>query len=66
MGKQLSEFVQEAAGEGRQLAKRAMPRFLERRTWSGVVHVHLKNQPGVFYFDCVGARHDAGRHRFME
>jgi PAS domain S-box-containing protein len=53
VGKQLSEFVVEAAGEGPDLAKRAMPRFLERRTWSGVVNVHLKNHPGVFYFDCV-------------
>jgi len=53
VGKPLSEFVQEAAGEGAELVKRAMPRFLERRTWTGVVNVHLKNQPGLFYFDCV-------------
>jgi PAS domain S-box-containing protein len=53
VGKQLSEFVTEATGEGPELAKRAMPRFLERRSWSGVVNVHLKNRPGVFYFDCV-------------
>lgn len=52
VGKPLSEFVLEA-GEGHDLVKRAMPRFLERRTWSGVVNVHLKNQPGSFYFDCV-------------
>ncbi len=53
VGKHLSDFVQEAAGEGPELARRAMPRFLERRTWSGVVNVHLKNQPGIFYFDCT-------------
>ena len=53
IGKPLVEFVQESSGDGRVLAKNAMPRFLERRTWSGVVHVHLKNQAGVFYFDCV-------------
>src|ERR1700720_517147 len=53
VGKPLSEFVQEAAGEGAQLAQRAMPRFLERHTWTGVLNVHLKNQPGLFYFDCV-------------
>src|ERR1700682_5960318 len=53
VGKPLSEFVQEAAGEGHDLVNRAMPKFLERRTWSGVVNVHLKNQPGIFYFDCV-------------
>src|SRR6202795_3653564 len=53
VGKPLSEFIQEAAGEGHDLVKRAMPKFLERRTWSGVVNVRLKNQPGVFYFDCT-------------
>jgi len=53
VGKPLSEFVQEAAGEGHDLAKRAMPKFLERRTWSGVVNVRLKNQAGLFYFDCA-------------
>jgi PAS domain S-box-containing protein len=53
VGKPLSEFVQQAVGEGAELVKRAMPRFLERRTWTGVVNVHLKNQQGLFYFDCV-------------
>src|SRR6202049_4240452 len=53
VGKPLPEFVQEAAGEGADLVKRAMPKFLERRTWSCVVNVRLKNQLGVFYFDCV-------------
>src|ERR1700730_11642264 len=53
VGKPLSEFVEEAAGEGHDLVKRAMPKFLERRTWSGVVNAHLKNRPGIFYFDCV-------------
>ena len=53
VGKPLSDFVQDAAGEGHVLVKRAMPKFLERRTWSGVVNAHLKNQQGIFYFDCV-------------
>jgi PAS domain S-box-containing protein len=53
VGKPLAEFVQEAAGAGQEVAKRALAKFLERRTWSGVLHVHLKNQQGVFYFDCV-------------
>src|SRR6266849_10731900 len=48
-----SEFVQDGSGEGPELVKRAMPRFLERRQWSGVVHVRLKSQTAVFYFDCV-------------
>jgi len=33
--------------------KRAMPRFMERRHWEGVVQVRLKSQSSVFYFDCV-------------
>jgi len=53
VGKPLSEFVQEAAGEGPLLVKRAMPKFLERRTWSGVVNLQMKNQQGIFNFDCV-------------
>jgi two-component system NtrC family sensor kinase len=53
IGKPLSEFVQEATGEGEQLLKRSMPRFMERRQWSGVVQVRLKNQTSPFYFDCV-------------
>jgi two-component system NtrC family sensor kinase len=53
VGRPLSEFVQEAAGEGQELVNRAMPKFLERRTWSGVVNVRLKNQAGLFYFDCA-------------
>jgi PAS domain S-box-containing protein len=53
IGKPLSEFVQESNGDGAKLIERAMPRFMERRTWAGVVQVGLKNQPAVFYFDCV-------------
>jgi PAS domain S-box-containing protein len=53
IGKPLSDFVQESSGDGEQLLKRAMPRFMERRQWSGVVQVRLKNQASPFYFDCV-------------
>ncbi len=53
IGRPLSEFVQDGSGEGPELVKRAMPRFLERRQWSGVVQVRLKSQTSVFYFDCV-------------
>lgn len=53
IGKPLSEFVQEGSGEEQELLRRAMPRFMERRQWSGVVQVRLKNQSPSFYFDCV-------------
>jgi two-component system NtrC family sensor kinase len=53
IGRPLTEFVQEGYGDGSELLKRAMPRFMERRHWAGVVQVRLKNQTSVFYFDCV-------------
>jgi PAS domain S-box-containing protein len=53
IGRPLAEFVQESGADGSELVQRAMPRFLERRQWEGVVQVRLKNQSSVFYFDCV-------------
>jgi PAS domain S-box-containing protein len=53
IGKPLSDFVEESSGDGRDLVKRALPRFLERRQWSGVVQVRVKGQNAVYYFDCV-------------
>src|SRR5271168_1314973 len=53
IGKHLSDFVQEADGDGADMARRAMPRFLERRNWTGVLQVRFKNQGNIFYFDCT-------------
>src|SRR5712671_5276072 len=53
IGRPLTEFVQESGGDATELVKRAMPRFMERRQWEGVVQVRLKSQSSVFYFDCV-------------
>jgi PAS domain S-box-containing protein len=53
IGRPLSDFIEEGAGEGRDQVKRAMPRFLERRAWSGIVQVRLKAQNTIHYFDCV-------------
>ena len=53
IGRPLSEFVWETAGDGTELLKRALPRFMERRHWTGVAQVRLKNQKSPFYFDCV-------------
>ena len=30
-----------------------MPRFIERRHWTGVVHVKIKGHKSPFYYDCV-------------
>jgi PAS domain S-box-containing protein len=53
IGKPLTEFVQEADGDGPEMARRALPRFLERRNWNGVVQVRFRNQGNIFYFDCT-------------
>jgi PAS domain S-box-containing protein len=53
IGKPLSAFIEDSSGEGADLLQRSMPRFLERRHWSGVVQLRVKNRSGIFYFDCV-------------
>lgn len=53
IGKPVLEFVQAGTQQDEELLQRAMPRFLERRHWTGVVQVHLKNHKSPFYFDCV-------------
>ncbi|HXN54340.1 MAG TPA: PAS domain S-box protein [Candidatus Acidoferrum sp.] len=53
IGRPLSEFVEEGTGDGGELAKNAMPRFLERRVWTGIVQVRLKGRNSINYFDCV-------------
>src|ERR1700730_12209491 len=53
IGHSLSVFIEEATGDGGELAKRALPRFLERRVWTGIIHVRLKGRNSICYFDCV-------------
>src|SRR5256885_889252 len=53
IGRPLTDFVEESAGDGLEQVKRAMPRFLDRRIWNGIVQLRLKNQNAIFYFDCV-------------
>src|SRR5258707_15177817 len=53
VGHSLSEFIEEGTGDAGELAKRAMPRFLERRVWNGIVQIRLKGRNSIHYFDCV-------------
>src|SRR5882672_1035817 len=53
IGHNLSEFVEEGPGEGGEIVKRAMPRFLERRVWTGIIPARLKARNATYYFDCV-------------
>jgi PAS domain S-box-containing protein len=53
IGHHVSEFLEEGSGGGLELIRRAMPRFMERRGWSGIIQIRLKKQNSVCYFDCV-------------
>src|SRR5216684_765645 len=53
IGKHITEFVEEGSGDGQEQVRRNLPRFLERRSWSGLVQARLKSQQSVHYFDCV-------------
>ncbi len=53
IGKQLGDFVEESSGEGPEMFRRALPRFLERRNWAGIVQIRIKDQKPVYYFDCA-------------
>jgi PAS domain S-box-containing protein len=53
IGRPITDFLEEGGGEGPELIRRAMPRFLERRHWSGIIQVRLKKQNSVCYYDCV-------------
>jgi PAS domain S-box-containing protein len=53
IGRPVTDFLEEASGAARGLVDSAMPRFLQRRHWTGVIQVRLKNKNSIFYFDCV-------------
>ncbi len=53
IGRPVTDFLQEGGGEETEVFRRALPRFMERRQWSGIVQVRVKGQGPVFYFDCV-------------
>jgi PAS domain S-box-containing protein len=50
VGHKLDEFL---GAPLRAEASGSMERFLEKRNWSGVVEVHLKNDPRRLFYDCV-------------
>jgi PAS domain S-box-containing protein len=50
VGHKMDEFLEEPL---RQDVEAGLPRFLERRRWSGLVRVQVKNSTRAFYFDCV-------------
>jgi PAS domain S-box-containing protein len=53
IGRPITDFVEEGSGSGAEMFQKALPRFLERRHWTGVVQIRLKHEKAIFYFDCV-------------
>src|SRR5580704_6006397 len=53
IGRPLTDFIEDANGSARSVIDQALPRFLERRHWSGVLHIRIKHQNALFYYDCV-------------
>src|SRR6201997_4172508 len=50
VGHKLDEFIEEPL---RSEVEAGLGRFLEKRRWSGLVRVRLKNSSRTLYFDCV-------------
>jgi PAS domain S-box-containing protein len=50
VGHRIDEFLTEPL---RRDVETGLPRFLERRRWSGLVRVQVKNSGRALYFDCV-------------
>jgi PAS domain S-box-containing protein len=55
IGRSLAELVEdEGAGDGsKESLARGMAKFLEKRHWTGVVHIRLKDRGTTHYFECV-------------
>ena len=52
VGRSLDEFLDLPDGTGRSAAAEALPRLLERRTWSGVLRIRLKSGASIHFFQC--------------
>jgi PAS domain S-box-containing protein len=53
MGRPLDEFVDIADSSGRSILEKVLPRLVERRHWSGVLHIRLKRDRSARYFQCT-------------
>src|ERR1700676_287714 len=53
VGRPLDEFIELTDAGDRKAAKESLPRFLERRRWTGVVRAKLKRRGSTHYFECV-------------
>jgi PAS domain S-box-containing protein len=53
IGRPLSELVQDESGSSEESLARGLAKFLEKRHWTGVAHIRLRDRGTTFYFECV-------------
>ncbi len=53
IGRSLLELVEDEGGGSEDSLARGMAKFLEKRHWTGVVHIRLKDRGTTHYFECV-------------
>ena len=53
VGRPVEEFIEFPDSASGLDLQRAIPRFIEKRSWNGVVRVRVKKTAAVYYFDCV-------------
>ncbi len=53
VGRRLDEFIELSDSGDRKAAQESLPRFTERRRWTGVVRAKVKQRGSTHYFDCV-------------
>jgi PAS domain S-box-containing protein len=53
VGRRLDDFIDFPDAGDRKSAQDALPRFLERRRWTGVVRAKIKRRGSTHYFECV-------------
>jgi PAS domain S-box-containing protein len=53
VGRRLDEFMEFPDSSDRRSAQESLPRFLERRRWTGVVRAKVKRRGSTHYFECV-------------
>jgi PAS domain S-box-containing protein len=53
VGRAIDEFIEFPDASGSLELERAIPRFLEKRSWTGVIRVRIKKTGEIRFFDCA-------------
>ena len=53
IGRPLADFATDQGGTTQETIARGLAKFIERRTWTGIVQVRLKGRDADLYFECT-------------